>query len=86
MSSTWTTMIMITRPSSINRKTHASARHCKKPKSNKHLVRCACQCRDACFKPYRLLHSFTIRPDNLPHPCGKRMKTSSSSSDCTKAC
>ena len=35
----------------------------KTPNDSKHLVRCACHCLDACFKPYKLLFNHTI---NLP--------------------
>ena len=49
MSSTCTTVVITTPPSSINRKTHASTMHCTNPEANKHSVRCACHCLDACF-------------------------------------
>ena len=57
-----------TRPSSINRKTHPSPRHCKNPKANKHPVRCASHCLEACFKPYKLFFSLLIFPNILPQP------------------
>ena len=56
------------------------------PKNKKHLARCACHCLDACFKPYKLLFSFTIIPGSQPQPSGNCMYTSSSKGDCTTAC
>lgn len=51
--------------SSIKRNTLASARHYKHPEVNKNLVRFACQCLDACFRPYMHLLRLTFFPDNL---------------------
>ena len=86
MSSTCTTAMIATRPSSTKRKTHASAKHCWKPSVFKHVVRCACHDREACFNPYKLLFSCTSLPDSRPQPLGRRRKTSLSSLDWTKAC
>ena len=41
-------------------------------------MRCACDDREAHFNPNKLLLSHTILLDRLPHPFGKRRKTSSS--------
>ena len=78
--------MIATRPSSTERKTHACAKHCWKPSVFKHVVRCACYDREACFNPYKLSFNRTILPDRRPHPLGRRRKTSSSSLDWTKAC
>ena len=84
--STCTTTLIATRPPSTKRKPHASAKHCGKLSVFKHDFKCACHDREACFNPCKLLFSHTILPDRLPHPFGKRRKTSSSSLDGTKAC
>ena len=47
-----TTAITATDPASINRKTHASARLCSKPRLFRRINRWLCQDRDTCFKQY----------------------------------
>ena len=66
--------MIATRPFSTKRKTHASAKHCQKPSVFKHVGRCACHDREACFNPYKILSSRTILPDRRPHPLGRRKK------------
>ena len=62
ISSTHTTAMTATDPASINRKTHASARLCSKPRLLRRTTRWFCHDLDACFKPYRLRFKRTTLP------------------------